>query len=77
MIALLSALSIGLSLVPAALGMFGPVYLYTAVILGVGLFSLSLWLMLRPTGSRAMVVFKASSLYLSLLFLAVLIDSLL
>ena len=77
MIALLSALSVGLSLVPAALGMFGPVYLYTAVVLGLGLFSLSLWLMLRPTGSRAMVVFKASSLYLSLFFLAVLIDSLL
>jgi heme O synthase-like polyprenyltransferase len=47
------------------------------VVLGLGLFSLSLWLMLCPTGSRAMVVFKASSLYLSLLFLAVLIDSLL
>jgi heme O synthase-like polyprenyltransferase len=42
-----------------------------------GLFSLSLWLMLRPTGSRATVVFKASSLYLGLFFLAVLIDSLL
>jgi heme O synthase-like polyprenyltransferase len=77
LIALLSALSVVLSFIPAALGLFGPVYLYTAVVLGLGLFSLSLWLMFRPTGSRAIVVFKVSSLYLGLLFLAVLIGSLL
>jgi len=75
-IALMSGLLIVLSLTPAWLGLFGLFYLYCAAILGVLLFLLSLWLMFNPVETRAWVVFKVSSIYLSLLFLSVLVDSL-
>jgi protoheme IX farnesyltransferase len=77
LIALVSGLLVALSLVPAVLGLFGSIYLYSALVLGITLFLLSLWLMLKPAETRAWVLFKISSLYLGLLFLSVLIDSVL
>ena len=76
LIALTSCLLVVLSLVPAALGLLGPAYLYSAAILGLALVSLSLWLVSSPTEAHAWVVFKASNLYLGFLFLALVIDSL-
>ena len=76
LIALMSGLLVVLSLVPAGIGLFGSTYLYSAVVLGVSLFCLSLWLMFKPAEKRAWLVFKVSSLYLGLLFLSVLVDSL-
>jgi len=75
LIALVSGLLVVISLVPAVLGLFGSVYLYSALLLGAVLFFLSLWLMFRPSETHAWILFKVSGLYLGLLFLAVLLDS--
>lgn len=76
-IALASGLLVAFSLMPVALNLFGPFYLYSASILGAILFLLSLWLLLKPVEYRAWVVFKVSSVYLFLLFLSIFMDSLL
>lgn len=76
LVALASFLLVAISVVPAWFGFFGFFYSLGATFLGVILFSLSLWLLLNPSGTRAWVVFKASSLYLGLLFLFVLVDCL-
>ena len=72
-----SGMLVVLSLIPAFLGLFGSIYLYSAAVLGGILLFLSLRLMFSPVENHAWVVFKISSLYLGLLFLSVLIDSLL
>jgi len=41
------------------------------------MFALNSWLMARPTADRAWVVFKFSSPYLAVLFVAMMLDSLL
>lgn len=77
LIGLASIISVIVSLLPVALHLFGAVYLYSAAVLGIGMLLLSLWLMIKPKGTRAWLVFKVSGLYLGLLFLAILLDSLL
>lgn len=54
----------------------GLVYLTTAVILGGVMFALNVWLFAKPTKQTAWIVFKFSSPYLAIIFLAVIIDSL-
>ncbi|HEY83241.1 MAG TPA: protoheme IX farnesyltransferase [Dehalococcoidia bacterium] len=76
-IALATGLLVVLSVIPALLGLFGWVYLLSAVSLGVVLLFLSLWLMFRPLERHAWILFKVSGVYLGLLFLAVLVDAVL
>ena len=73
-IALVTILMVAISLVPAGLALFGPFYLYGAIILGIIILLLSFWLVYRPTERNAWLVFKASNIYLGLLFLTILIE---
>ncbi|OGO17563.1 MAG: protoheme IX farnesyltransferase [Chloroflexi bacterium RBG_16_50_11] len=73
-IALVTILMVAISLVPAGLALFGPFYLYGAIILGIIILLLSFWLVYRPTERSAWLVFKASNIYLGLLFLTILIE---
>ncbi|MBI4257668.1 MAG: protoheme IX farnesyltransferase [Thaumarchaeota archaeon] len=54
---------------------FGIVYLVSAAVLGVLMFALNFWLVAKPTGERAWVVFKFSSPYLALLFIGMMVDA--
>jgi len=74
-IALAAGLLVVLSVIPALVGLFGWVYLLSAVSLGVALLFLSLWLIFRPLERYAWMLFKASGMYLGLLFLAALMDA--
>jgi len=56
------------------LRIFGLVYLVTVSLLGCVMISLSLWLFFHPTKQNSWVVFKFSSPYLTMIFLAMIID---
>jgi protoheme IX farnesyltransferase len=63
------------TLVPVALGTFGPVYLACAVVLD-GVLCVLAWRLWRAPGTgRAAVLFHYSLLYLALLFVAVAVDA--
>src|SRR3989304_8612551 len=64
-----SILMVVFSLSPPLLSSFGAIYLYSAVILGVLMLVLNLWLFIKPSKEVSWIVFKASSHYLGLLFL--------
>jgi protoheme IX farnesyltransferase len=64
-----------ISVVPAALGAFGIVYLVVALLLDAAFLALAVDLALRPTRRRAAVLFHASLLYLALLFVAMALDA--
>jgi len=66
---------VAVTLVPAAAGTFGTVYLAAAAALGAGFLALALRLARRPTRRNAALVFHASLLYLALLFVALAIDA--
>lgn len=55
--------------------LFGPVYLYTAIASGVLMVALSIWLIAKPTEKAAWTMFKFSSPYLAVLFIALMVDS--
>jgi protoheme IX farnesyltransferase len=57
-------------------GAFGLAYLLVASVLGGLTCALNIWLFLTPTTRTAWIVFKFSSPYLALIFLAMIIDSL-
>jgi protoheme IX farnesyltransferase len=57
-------------------GAFGLAYLLVASVLGGLMCALNIWLFLTPTTRTAWTVFKFSSPYLALIFLAMIIDSL-
>jgi protoheme IX farnesyltransferase len=65
-----------ITLVPAALGTFGAVYLTATLLLDAAFLALAVDLALRPTRRRAALVFHASLLYLALLFVAAAVDAL-
>jgi protoheme IX farnesyltransferase len=58
-------------------GTFGLVYLFVASVLGGLICALNMWLFFSPTKRTAWLVFKFSSPYLAMIFLAMIIDSLL
>lgn len=72
-----SILMVLFSLSPPILSSFGALYLYSAVILGISMLALNIWLFIKPSKEASWVVFKASSPYLGLLFLAFILDVLL
>lgn len=59
------------------LGFLGLVYLVISVVAGLPMLLLNLWLFLHPTKKNAWIVFKFSSPYLAIIFLAMLVDVLL
>jgi len=74
LIVLTSFLLVVFSLGLFFLGAFGPAYLLAAGVLDSIMSLLNLWLFIKPTKQIAWVVFKFSSPYLALIFLAMMID---
>ena len=64
----------GVSLLPFATKMFGPLYLIGAICLGVGFLYWAVQLMLNKNDDAPMQTFKYSIIYLMVLFLIMLID---
>lgn len=58
-------------------GGFGPVYFATAVLSGVIVLAVNIYLFIRPTEKSAWTAFKVSSPYLFVIFLAMVVDQLL
>lgn len=55
--------------------MMGPTYLWTAIASGVLMVALSIWVVVRPTEKASWTLFKFSSPYLAVLFIALMVDS--
>ena len=55
--------------------MVGDVYLWTAIASGVLMIGLSIWVIIKPMEKAAWTLFKFSSPYLAVLFIALMIDS--
>ncbi len=55
--------------------MIGPVYLWTAIASGAIMVALSSWVMAKPMEKAAWALFKFSSPYLAVLFIALMVDS--
>ena len=53
----------------------GPVYLYTAIASGILMIVLSAWVIKKPTDKASWTLFKFSSPYLAVLFIALMVDS--
>jgi len=53
------------------------VYLYTAIASGVLMVILSFWVVAKPSEKASWVLFKFSSPYLAVLFIALMVDSVL
>ena len=53
------------------------VYLYTAIASGVLMVILSFWVVTKPSEKASWVLFKFSSPYLAVLFIALMVDSVL
>jgi protoheme IX farnesyltransferase len=68
-------LMFGISLSLALLGDLGLTYAISAIALGIPALAISILLVLRPTKRNSKLLFKFSSPYLFLLFLAMVIDS--
>ncbi len=55
--------------------MMGSIYLYTAIASGILMIVLSIWVMTKPSEKASWTLFKFSSPYLAVLFIALMIDS--
>ena len=55
--------------------LFHEVYLYTAIFSGAIMVALSVWLLVKPSEKASWTLFKFSSPYLAILFIALMIDS--
>lgn len=55
--------------------MVGEVYLWTAIVSGALMIALSIWVMVKPMEKAAWTLFKFSSPYLAVLFIALMVDS--
>ncbi|MDE1844583.1 MAG: heme o synthase [Thaumarchaeota archaeon] len=55
--------------------LFHEVYLYTAIVSGAIMIALSIWLLVKPSEKASWTLFKFSSPYLAILFIALMIDS--
>jgi heme o synthase len=66
-----------ITLLPAPFQMLGPIYLVTAVLLGIGMIYKAIQLIQKADGAAARSAYKFSTAYLAFLFLAMMIDRLL
>ncbi|MGD1836951.1 MAG: heme o synthase [Nitrososphaeraceae archaeon] len=64
------------SILPFFFNQFGNIYLVTAIIFGIIMMALSIWLLVKPTERASWTVFKFSSPYLAALFIAFVVDAL-
>jgi len=55
--------------------MVGGVYLWTAIVSGAVMMALSIWVIVKPIENAAWTLFKFSSPYLAVLFIALMVDS--
>jgi protoheme IX farnesyltransferase len=55
--------------------LFHETYLYTAIVSGAIMVALSIWLLVKPSERASWTLFKFSSPYLAILFIALMIDS--
>jgi len=55
--------------------MVGPVYLWTAIASGIVMIALSAWVIAKPMEKASWTLFKFSSPYLAVLFIALMVDS--
>ena len=55
--------------------LFHEIYLYTAIVSGAIMIALSVWLLVKPSEKASWTLFKFSSPYLAILFIALMIDS--
>jgi protoheme IX farnesyltransferase len=55
--------------------MVGAVYLWTAIASGALMIALSIWVIIKPMEKAAWTLFKFSSPYLAVLFIALMVDS--
>ncbi len=62
------------SIIPYALGIMGPAYLWIVLITGLLVLTANIQLYFNPTAQKAWTVFKISSPYLAVLYTAVVID---
>ena len=69
-----SIVLVALTLVPVATGLFGTVYLVSALALGGAFVALATALLLRPSRRAALRLYLASLAYLALLFVAMAVD---
>jgi protoheme IX farnesyltransferase len=76
-ISLSSILLVAFSLVPYMFRIFGPIYLASAIVLGAGIIYLSIKLLFVPTEERAWTLFKFTSPYLAIIFVAMMVDTVL
>ncbi|HEY6536931.1 MAG TPA: heme o synthase [Candidatus Nitrosocosmicus sp.] len=74
-IAVTTVLMVVFSILPFLFHEFGLVYLITATILGIVMILLSSWLLFKPSERASWIVFKFSSPYLAILFVAFMVDS--
>lgn len=59
----------------AGIPMMGPTYLWTAIASGALMVGLSIWVVAKPTEKASWTLFKFSSPYLAILFIALMVDS--
>ena len=64
------------SILPFFFNQFGLIYLITAIIFGVAMIAVSIWLLIKPSEKASWIVFKFSSPYLTALFIAFIVDAL-
>jgi protoheme IX farnesyltransferase len=69
-----AALLVGVSVGPAITGLFGTLYLVSALALGVGFTALAVILLARPSRAAARRLYLSSLAYLALLFCAMALD---
>ncbi|MCS4538114.1 MAG: heme o synthase [Thaumarchaeota archaeon] len=72
-----SILLVAFSVVPYLLHFFGRIYLVSALVLGIGIIYLSVKLLFVPTEERAWTLFKFTSPYLAIIFVAMMVDAVL
>ena len=65
---------LAVTLLPASLRIFGPLYLGSALVLGLAFLAMSYEVYHRPDKARMRRLYKYSTLYLSLIFLALVLD---
>ena len=63
------------SIIPFFLNKFGLIYFITAIIAGIIMIVISLWLLIKPVEKASWMLFKFSSPYLTALFIAFIIDA--
>ena len=66
---------LAITIIPGALRIFGLLYLGVAIVLGIVFLGFAIALQRRPSLRRVMGLYRFSSIYLALLFLALAIDA--